>query len=500
MEFLGGVPHNYPMRTKFLILLSVILSLSLVAAPSNAAVKAGAKCTKAGTTATAAGKKFTCVKSGTRLVWNKGVAVKAAPKPSPNPVFKPVEPTPTPTPVVTPTPTPTPTPTVKSFVYQAPSEPSSDVELCKTKEASNSRGMTGAGFPEWNSLTPKTGKVKWALIPLDFADVPGDANFRSRVDDQMKLLSDWFTTVSEGKLTVEWVVSDKWVRMPGRSSDYAIERSDNLDRSTNGLKLWNTAMTQSDLSFDFTGIQTVNFILPLSQTFLKETVQGFPWDAGVKNFITNEGKVDSFSLPGNFMDQGGREYWSYWAHEFGHAIGLPHVGSSRESNPFQAYDLMGTQDGPSRELSGWLRFYGGWFNKERVYCQEVSKLKSVDVTLVPLSDNLPGIKIVVVPVTQTKTLIIESRRVTKFDCTTPTARNGVLAYLYDSKLGHGDAFLTPFSPSERPLERDSCGSKNFSTPPTRDLLIHEGESVTVEGVRVEVLMHGNYDRIRITKP
>jgi hypothetical protein len=71
-----------------------------MAAPSFAAAKAGAKCSKAGTTATASGKKFTCVKSGTKLVWNKGVAVKATPKPAASPVFKPVEPTPTPTPVV----------------------------------------------------------------------------------------------------------------------------------------------------------------------------------------------------------------------------------------------------------------------------------------------------------------------------------------------------------------------------------------------------------------
>ena len=80
------------------LFLAFVLSLSLMAAPSFAAVKAGAKCTKAGTTSIAAGKKYTCVKSGAKLVWNKGVAVKAAPKPSPNPVFKPVEPTPTPTP------------------------------------------------------------------------------------------------------------------------------------------------------------------------------------------------------------------------------------------------------------------------------------------------------------------------------------------------------------------------------------------------------------------
>jgi len=81
----------------------LVLLLSLATPVQAATPKAGAKCTKAGTTATAAGKKFTCVKSGTKLVWNKGIAAKVAPKPSPNPVFKPVEPTPTPTPVPTPT-------------------------------------------------------------------------------------------------------------------------------------------------------------------------------------------------------------------------------------------------------------------------------------------------------------------------------------------------------------------------------------------------------------
>jgi hypothetical protein len=48
-------------------------------------VKAGAKCTKAGATSISGGKKFTCVKSGTRLVWNKGVAVKAAATPKATP-------------------------------------------------------------------------------------------------------------------------------------------------------------------------------------------------------------------------------------------------------------------------------------------------------------------------------------------------------------------------------------------------------------------------------
>jgi len=75
--------------TRVRILLAFVLSISLITAPSFASVKAGAKCTKAGSTATAGGKKFTCIKSGTKLVWNKGVTVKAAA----NPAQKPTQPT-----------------------------------------------------------------------------------------------------------------------------------------------------------------------------------------------------------------------------------------------------------------------------------------------------------------------------------------------------------------------------------------------------------------------
>ena len=87
-------------------LLALTLVFALVA-PLNAsaAIKAGASCKKAGQTSTVAGKKYTCIKSGNKLVWNKGTPI-AKPKPVATPT-----PTPTPTPTATPTPTPTPTAT-----------------------------------------------------------------------------------------------------------------------------------------------------------------------------------------------------------------------------------------------------------------------------------------------------------------------------------------------------------------------------------------------------
>ena len=68
---------------KIVACVGVALLLSVLVAPgSSAAVKAGATCKKAGLTSVAGGLKYTCVKKGSKLVWGKGVAVKAAPSAS----------------------------------------------------------------------------------------------------------------------------------------------------------------------------------------------------------------------------------------------------------------------------------------------------------------------------------------------------------------------------------------------------------------------------------
>ena len=83
-------------------LLVALVTLALFVAPLSAVapVKAGDPCKKAGITAIANGKKYTCVKSGKKLIWNKGVAV-AKPKPA-----------------VTPTPSPTPSPLIERETWE----------------------------------------------------------------------------------------------------------------------------------------------------------------------------------------------------------------------------------------------------------------------------------------------------------------------------------------------------------------------------------------------
>ena len=100
----------------------------------------------------------------------------------------------------------------------------------------------------------------------------------------------------------------------------------------------------------------------------------------------------------------------------------------------------------------------------------------------------------VVKLSETKALILESRRVTKFECVTESYRQGVLAYVYDATLGHNQDFLTAIEPAGRSLEKTACRS-----PDTTDSLLRTGDKITFDGISVEVLLHGLYDLVRIAK-
>ncbi len=91
------------MRKIISIAIAGALLVAGIAAPAQAAApKAGAACAKAGITqvvkAGTKTTKFTCVKSGKKLVWNKGVVTIAAPAPKPIASGEPNPATPSPTP------------------------------------------------------------------------------------------------------------------------------------------------------------------------------------------------------------------------------------------------------------------------------------------------------------------------------------------------------------------------------------------------------------------
>ena len=86
-------------RAAKLLALSVSIAL-LPISLANGAI-AGSKCSKSGTIKIVSNIKYTCIKQGGKLVWNKGVSIKPAEKPTQSP-----NPTPSPTPTSSSSPSP----------------------------------------------------------------------------------------------------------------------------------------------------------------------------------------------------------------------------------------------------------------------------------------------------------------------------------------------------------------------------------------------------------
>ena len=190
--------------SKSRIAVAVVLLLALTTPLQAAAPKAGTKCTKAGTTATAGGKKFTCIKSGTKLVWNKGVAIKAAaPKPSP-------------------TPTPETKPEVKNLLANdpriTPISALTALDTCKTEDMTPDYRDMGLllhknGFPRPTKSVIGKPTAKILVIPMSFEDLSFRAEkqqigqlFTSDIDilnDAIPRVKDTFKQLSAGRFEIQ---------------------------------------------------------------------------------------------------------------------------------------------------------------------------------------------------------------------------------------------------------------------------------------------------------
>lgn len=459
---------------RFLILSVVVsvffsgLSLQVASAASN-----GGKCAKTGLIQKTKGVTYICTKSGKSLKWV------SKPRSGSN------------------------SPGLTQDVYTLPAEPSDNADNCKLIDQSAQRLQYGAllaGFPTIETNFEKSGVFKVAFIPIDFSDQVGESDPIGRYKDQMKLFADYYDMVSEGKVKFEWSTYNGWVRLPGSINTYASARSgDNFSIATAGL-------SAVDPVFDFSGIRAVYFVLPKAQTAIREGIQGFlhgPFGSS-GGFQTSEARIVNFALSGVYFDQPNRTVWSYWAHETGHMFPLPDLYDQKgqwgavalpiPGGPFSGFDIMATQDGPSRTLSSWLRFVQGWLSDSQVFCKSIESLKSFHLMLNPIDNRTSGFKSMMVKISETQLVIVESRRPNKFDC--PSAnRTGVIVYKIDTRISHGEGIQQLVAPAGRGLVNESgCG-----VPPQYDAILKVGDSVSVAGINIRFVKTGTYDTIEVSK-
>ena len=331
------------------------------------------------------------------------------------------------------------------------------------------------------------------MIPIDWKDVNGQPDFRYRAQLQMDLFKEWWFENTEGKSEILWTLHGSWIRLPGESMEYAVPFSE--ARPQTGI-FWKKVIDVVDPKIDFTDTDVVVFLLPLGQKVIPEGAQELYPIGSIREFPPKEGNLKAFMAPGYRWDQPGITIWSYWAHELGHLSGLSHGGNPRGGGSFNGFDVMYNQDGHTRTFTGWWRFVKGWLSETQILCQEISSLQESIVSLVPLNDKESGLKVTIVRLNENQAVVLESRRVTKFDpINSPEGyeRNniGVLAYLYDGRLGHLQDFFVPIASNQALEEFNWDGKLRFMLKP--------GDVAVIDKLRVEVLASGTRDLMRISK-
>jgi len=533
--------------------LVAVLSLSLITAQiSVAAVTPGAKCSKAGATSTYNGKKYTCVKSGKKLVWNKGVAI-AKPVPVASPTPTPVAtPTPTPTPTVSATPTPTPTEviTAENFRFESlcekdpfvptewaayqdfalrndifscarpyrfkmvtqpkttplqaltPKSSLNNIESCKLTHGQRDGQIA---FSSW--INPKivmNQRLNVQVIPIEFTDFPSSKTVLADHEKYFNYIKSGYYNISDGQVNVNFKIPSNYFKINKKISSY-----DTGKRYDHGGGIWNwvsmdmNAMFKDivsavDPAIDFSNLDLVFFVVPPT-TDNDYISHGFP--APYPQLRTAEGFMPYwyFSPP---MAEVNRKSW-YGVEPFLHLHELMHGmnklddhygdGEFGRTDGDAGTGNWSTMSGMSTDFLFWDKWITYMVSDEQVLC---AKTDSTSTHWIKPSNYFgKEEKMLVIPVGSTKVLVVESMRAAGFNLKLPKISEGALVYLVDiTKTGHGRGInvLRPASRIGFIYER-----RDFALS---DAPLKLGESISSNGFKITVVESGDFgDVIKVEK-
>jgi M6 family metalloprotease-like protein len=446
------------MQKKLLSILVVFLVSFGSVTVASASIKPGTKCQKVALTKISSGKKFTCIKSGKKLIWNKGVPIKS--------------PAPTPTPTATPTSTPTPTMTAKSLISK-----------CKLPVADGRGDVSIGGWPRIADRMKTTGTVITQVVMVDFPDAPATISPQNAFA-MVSGASETFKEMSYGRLDYKLVPTFKWYRMKSNSTTYAP-----LNKSFDSHRAYIAeALAMADPDIDFSQ----------SDAFL---ILANPDAAGIGNsgpaFASLYGR--GFTLDGKYIANGTTSSYdlnnwkSIWLnHEVTHTMGLVDLYAATASTGSRwdyhryvgQFSYMGLSSFNSNapSLTAYERWNLDWLDDQQIVCSDQSEFTQ----LITPVQTAGGIKAIMLPLSSTKLIVVESRRAIGID--KGIKKTGALVYIVDSikQSGYGPIQVFPIDLTSDPVYLNS----------PRAL----GESVSLEGYTITVTATGlSGDTVSITR-
>jgi M6 family metalloprotease-like protein len=339
-----------------------------------------------------------------------------------------------------------------------------------------------AGFPREASLMPSTGKVRNLFLFVDFPDNPSTSSTKKFADNYFTKAKKFLEDISYGKMTPELTVSSKVFRINKNSSSYKLFN----DGQGDFQGLAQDALNAADNDIDFSNFDLVTIVPPTNTKQIK-TAGALTGGSELlktkdRNFSSAIGiggnKLSNFNQPGFG--------WSFYAHEFGHVLGITHPFKYVEGKPGPIWDLMGNGGTSVPEFIGWHRFILNWLGEKEIVCLSKDSKGTVEQTLKPLNSKEAGKKLLIKPLSATQALVVEVRRQSVFDKLTPN-ETGVLVYLVDVTKGDDQGIITIITSKKTTKDTQILGS------------LKPGEKVSYKGITIQVVSSNKSgDRIKVS--
>lgn len=363
------------------------------------------------------------------------------------------------------------------------------LDACRLTEARiNKFQPWNIGFPRGTSdntpALPSTGVANIQLIAVDFSDAVGTAEELTAADAQISEYNKWFEFTSNGALSFNWQYPKRWLRMSKSVPSYGLVKG---DRAT-VLPMAQEIVSLADPSIDFTNSDFVFVLFPRSVRDLNDGIGMANW-----RVESAEGPVKNLFGGGDYFYRNNYELWSYWIHEWGHPMGL--AGHSPRSN----LSIMDNQNGSSVTLNVWDTFFAGWMGADQLYCMPNTQ-STLETQLIPLERLQHGMRGVIVPISTTEALVVESHRAEGWGSRLGDGTYGLLVYYIDTTKD------TDRSGEQQGIVKEAWSK--YVTPTTdtnpdpsyaTNKLLLQGDTVTYKGITVTLTKTGDVDTVKITK-
>ena len=376
-----------------------------------------------------------------------------------------------------------------------------------------------------SKISPAIGINDALIVPIDFPDLPGEAGIKERIISNREAFLKWINYFSSGKLKYNLDYLENWVTMPNNSSFY---NKTDYNLSTEGQRdITIIAQKYIDVitqKVDLTKYRTILVIYPQDQNVIFTDLV----PRGVE-FNLKEGKrqMSLFADPAGYDRTMQTPPWVFWIHEIGHDWGL--LGHAPGNG--WPVGVMTNQAGLSTSLNAWERFMLTWMPDELVYCDTKDKLVEATIKLSALERADQQTKMIAIALDNHRLLVVEAHGIGDWTSRRPpqsynfdkSGYYAIMTYIVDTQYTYsGPTQVNPdgsalaiddgnnpqisryayFSQVDGGIGSSNYNLVNFGSAATKDYNAYwavQGDTFTIEGIRIEFVSTGDYESVRLSR-